>query len=210
MVVKIEQQKNFALKGVEMGMLGLTGGSGNGFLNWKHKDKAFWINSDEIVDFDFMVIDPATIQTGWGIYANGSFDERWDAKAGIQEPKPADIGDQAWKRAFSVKVQLSGWDKPVIWKSHAFGNVMAFDLATDCYLNQAQDDAAKLPCLKNLKLDGGKAAFDETKSGNSSWPKFEFAKWVDRPKELDMDVEDDFPGVDPVATSSVNESDIPF
>ena len=35
MVVKIEQQKNFALKGVEMGMLGLTGGSGNGFLNWK-------------------------------------------------------------------------------------------------------------------------------------------------------------------------------
>ena len=152
MVVKIEQQKNFALKGVEMGMLGLTGGSGNGFLNWKHKDKAFWINSDEIVDFDFMVIDPATIQTGWGIYANGSFDERWDAKAGIQEPKPADIGDQAWKRAFSVKVQLSGWDKPVIWKSHAFGNVMAFDLATDCYLNQAQDDAAKLPCLKNLMV----------------------------------------------------------
>ena len=37
-----------------MGMLGLTGGSGNGFLNWKHKDKAFWINSDEIVDFDFI------------------------------------------------------------------------------------------------------------------------------------------------------------
>ena len=194
-----------------MGILGMTGGgSGNGYLNWKHKDKAFWINSDEIVDFEYMVLDPASIKTGWGIYANGAFDEKWDAKAGIQDTQPADIGDFKWKRAFSCKVQLSGWDKPVIWKSHAFGNVLAFDLITDCYMNQDAPAAGLLPCVKSLKLADGKAAFDVTQSGNSSWPTFEFAKFVERPKEFDTEVDDDFPGVDPVEKSSVSESDIPF
>ena len=192
-----------------MGLLSDSGGGGN-YLVYKHQSKNFWLGKDDIVEFAGLIVDVDSIKTGWGIFADG-YKWQWDERPGVRLPKPADIEDQYWKSAFSVDCYLKDTEQTVVWQSHTVGNSRCFDALTDTYLDHIETKKpGQVGAFKSLKDDKGhlKIAYKDEKQ-NTSWPLFEFAGWVDRPEKF-TELSDDYPGVDPVEKSSINESDIPF
>ena len=192
-----------------MGLLSDSGGGSN-YLVYKHQSKNFWLGKEDIVEFGGLIIDVDSVKTGWGIYADG-FQFQWDERPGIRLPKPADIGEDYWKNAFSIDVYLKDTEQTVMWQSITVGNTRAFDALTDTYLNEIDNKKpGQVGAFKSLKDDKGflKVAYKDEKQ-NTSWPLFEFSGWIDRPEKF-VERSNDYPGVDPVEKSSVNESDIPF
>lgn len=192
-----------------MGLLSDTGGGGN-YLVYKHQSKNFWLGKEDIVEFAGLVVDVESIKTGWGIFADG-YQWQWDERPGIRLPKPADIGDDYWKNAFSVTCYLKDTEQTVLWQSCTVGNSRGFDALTDTYLDQIDNmKPGQVGAFKSIKDEKGflKVAYKDDKQ-NTSWPLFEFAGWIDRPEKF-VEVSHDYPGVDPVEKSSINESDIPF
>tara|TARA_R110002073_G_scaffold103198_1_gene233662 strand:+ start:674 stop:1252 length:579 start_codon:yes stop_codon:yes gene_type:complete len=192
-----------------MGLLSDSGGGSN-YLVYKHQSKNFWLGKEDIVEFGGLIIDVDSVKTGWGIFVDG-YQYQWDERPGIRLPKPADIGEEYWKNAFSIDVYLKDTEQTVLWRSITVGNTRAFDALTDTYLNEIDNKKpGQVGAFKSLKDDKGflKVAYKDEKQ-NTSWPLFEFSGWIDRPEKF-VERSNDYPGVDPVEKSSVNESDIPF
>lgn len=192
-----------------MGLLSDSGGGSN-YLVYKHQSKNFWLGKEDIVEFGGLIIDVDSVKTGWGIFVDG-YQYQWDERPGIRLPKPADIGEEYWKNAFSIDVYLKDTEQTVMWQSITVGNTRAFDALTDTYLSEIDNKKpGQVGAFKSLKDDKGflKVAYKDEKQ-NTSWPLFEFSGWIDRPEKF-VERSNDYPGVDPVEKSSVNESDIPF
>ena len=192
-----------------MGLLSDSGGGSN-YLVYKHQSKNFWLGKEDIVEFGGLIIDVDSVKTGWGIFVDG-YQYQWDERPGIRLPKPADIGEEYWKNAFSIDVYLKDTEQTVLWRSITVGNTRAFDALTDTYLNEIDNKKpGQVGAFKSLKDDKGflKVAYKDEKQ-NTSWPLFEFSGWIDRPEKF-VERSNDYPGFDPVEKSSVNESDIPF
>ena len=115
-----------------MGLLD-SGGGNSSYLVYKHGDKNFWLGKDDICEFDKLVVDVDSVKTGWGIYAEDRYQFVWGEKPGILGPKPADIGDEYWRKAFSVDCYIKDTEESVLWQSMTVGNCMAFNALTDTY-----------------------------------------------------------------------------
>jgi len=211
MVIKIKQKKNFTLVGVKMGLLD-SGGGNSSYLVYKHGDKNFWLGKDDICEFDKLVVDVDSVKTGWGIYAEDRYQFVWGEKPGILGPKPADIGEEYWRKAFSVDCYIKDTEESVLWQSMTVGNCMAFNALTDTYLDRIEEKKpGQVGAFISLKDDKKrlKVAYKDEKK-NTSWPLFEFHSWIDRPEGFVSVTAAAEQREDTADTSSVNESDIPF
>ena len=198
-----------------MDILGVSsGGNSMNFLSFKTKSQDWWINNESVVDFNYMQIDTDTIQSGWGVYTPQSgFDHVWDERLGVRSPQPAPIGDVTWKRAFSVWLFLDGWDEPVLWQRHAFGERESFNKILPLFWN----DLANAPkgTLPTVKYTGSKKV--SVGAGESSEIEFEFVDFKPRKAEFILPewVSDDAPSavVEMQAEENrkpISTEDIPF
>tara|TARA_R110001592_G_scaffold355285_1_gene655721 strand:- start:2033 stop:2629 length:597 start_codon:yes stop_codon:yes gene_type:complete len=198
-----------------MDILGVNGGGNSmNFLSFKTNSQDWWINNESVVDFNYMQIDTDTIQSGWGIYTPQSgYDHVWDEKLGVRSPQPAAIGDVTWKRAFSVWLFLDGWDEPVIWQRHSFGERESFNKILPLFWNSlASADKGTLP---TIKYTGSKKV--SVGAGFSSEIEFDFVDFKPRKAEFILPewVSDDAPSavVEMQAEENrkpITTDDIPF
>jgi hypothetical protein len=198
-----------------MDILGVSsGGNSMNFLSFKTNSQDWWINSESVVDFNYMQIDTDTIQSGWGIYTpQNGYDHVWDEKLGVRSPQPDNIGDSKWSRAFSVWLFLDGWDEPVIWQRHSWGERESFNKILPLFWN----DLANAPqgTLPTVKYTGSKKV--SVGAGMSSEIEFEFVDFKPRKAEFILPewVSDDAPSavVEMQAEENrkpITTDDIPF
>tara|TARA_R100001443_G_scaffold12476_1_gene22134 strand:- start:4179 stop:4757 length:579 start_codon:yes stop_codon:yes gene_type:complete len=189
----------------------LDGGGGNSsYLVYKHGDKCFWLGKEDIVEFDKLVVDIDSVKTGWGIYAEDRYQFVWGEKPGVLGPKPADIGEEYWRKAFSVDCYIKDTEESVLWQSMTVGNCMAFNALTDTYLDRVDEKKpGQVGAFISIKDDKGRLKVDyKDEKRNTSWPLFEFHSWIDRPEKFVSvtaaaeQKEDDKP--------EISEKDIPF
>ena len=165
-----------------MDILGVNGGGNSmNFLSFKTNTQDWWINNESVVDFTYMQIDTDTMQSGWGVYTpQNGFDHVWDEKLGVRSPQPTAIGDVTWKRAFSVWLFLDGWDEPVLWQRHSFGERESFNKILPLFWNNLSNaDEGTLPTVKytsSKKVPVG--------AGFSSEIEFEFVDFKPRKAEF--------------------------
>jgi hypothetical protein len=192
-----------------MGLLDGSGGNSS-YLVYKHGDKCFWLGKEDIVEFDKLVVDIDSVKTGWGIYAEDRYQFVWGEKPGVLGPKPADIGEEYWRKAFSVDCYIKDTEESVLWQSMTVGNCMAFNALTDTYLDRVDEKKpGQVGAFISIKDDKGRLKVDyKDEKRNTSWPLFEFHSWIDRPEKFVSvtaaaeQKEDDKP--------EISEKDIPF
>lgn len=194
-----------------MGLLDGGGGGTSMYLVYKHTDKCFWLGKEDIVEFDKLVVDVDSVKTGWGIFSDDRHQYVWGEKPGILGPKPADIGDDYWRKAFSVECYIKDTEESVLWQSFTVGNCNAFNALTDTYLDRVEEKKpGQVGAFLSLKDDKGRlqVAYKDDKR-NTSWPLFEFHSWIDRPEGFvsviaaaEQNKED--------AKPEISEKDIPF
>ena len=92
-----------------MDILGLNGG-GSDSLYIKHssKDKT-WQTQDGEINLIHFLVDPTSIQTGWGMY-DGMYNFTWDERPGVKGIQPG----PDYKRAFSVSLLTSSSNLSII------------------------------------------------------------------------------------------------
>lgn len=144
------------------------------FIAHKAKEKCFW-NGEDILEFNYMILDPDTIKTGWGIYNQNGYEFKWDAVLGQKTPQPAD----GWKRAFSVWVYVDSHDKPLLWERFTYGEFESFKSLLKGFWYGKDENAPKLPCFKYLESEELKVGM-----GTTAIPRFEFVDWKDRPEKF--------------------------
>ena len=172
------------------------GPSGSGdsgpFINWHAREKldgsmpsrSFSLRDEDgnLTDITAKIkkgvaFDLDTLKTGWN-FSNGTPgvapEWKWnDTPARFDTPQPDDIGEDRWKKGFSVRIAI-GKDQAGTWSQAGAGAW-----------------AGLVSLMKAVKQDGGKgetvvAAMAEVeeikfKKGGTSAPIFEVKKWADRP-----------------------------
>ena len=197
-----------------MDILGSNTSGGNSFLKFKSNEGEWWINNESCVDFNYMQIDTDTIKSGWGIYTpQNGYDHVWDERLGLKCPQPESVGDLKWKRAFSVWLFLDGWDVPVLWQSHSFGELKSFNNLLPLFWNQL--NTAQKGNLPTVKFTGHETY--KVGKGTTSNIKFDFVDFKPRKPEFvvpDWAIDDEPEAiVEMQATEqrkNITNEDIPF
>ena len=162
-------------------MLGLTDSSqGSGelqYLKWINAIGKFAIDGSEniLMNLQGMIVDPASLKTGWGYITRGAAPEwHWDDQPGVRSPEPEPKGPEykdRFKRGFSLDFFIPdiGWRT---WTTNGKGPSI---------------------CLENiwpeihegLKANQGKCAALGFKGAKDvdpmKIPVFQLDGWVDRP-----------------------------
>lgn len=175
------------------------------FLKHLAKEKKWFIGED-VIDVEYLMLDPETIKTGIGRYAGG-YEFEWAKERGSKIAKL----DDTWKDAFSVWVFISGQKKPVLWERMSWGEVKAFREMCPSFWHGANKEAPALPVFK---YTGSKPVKFET-GFSSAIPEFEFQGYKPRPEEF---IIPEWAGEDvPVAAeleqeakAELKQDDIPF
>jgi hypothetical protein len=156
-----------------MDILGLNGG-GSDSLYIKHssKDKT-WQTQDGEINLVHLLVDPASIQTGWGMY-DGLYNFTWDKKPGVKGVQPG----PDYKRAFSVSLYIPDVGTR-LWQRFTWGEGEGFNNMCSTFWNDIQKNPGKVP---HLQYTGSKT--QEFKVGSSSIPEFSFVKWTDKPADF--------------------------
>ena len=147
------------------------------------------------------------------LYTSKRYDHVWDEKLGVRSPQPAAIGDVTWKRAFSVWLFLDGWDEPVIWQRHSWGERESFNKILPLFWNSLS--SADKGTLPTVKYTGSKKV--SVGAGFSSEIEFDFMDFKPRKAEFILPewVTDDAPSavVEMQAEENrkpITTDDIPF
>ena len=176
------------------------------FLKHLAKEKKWFIGED-VIDVEYLMLDPETIKTGIGRYAGG-YEFEWAKERGSKIAKL----DDTWKDAFSVWVFVHGHDKPVLWERMSWGEVTAFRDMCPSFWHGANKEAPALPVFK---YSGSKTIKFES-GFSSAIPEFEFQGYKPRPEgfvipewanEKDMPVAAE---IEQEAKAELKQDDIPF
>ena len=189
-------------------MVDILGGMASGtptssFLAFKSNDLGFYVGEEKI-DVDYLQLDPATFQSGWGKFdaARREFIFEWDEKFGVVGNKPADD----YKRAFSCWLYANGVDRPLLWQRFSVAESMAFNKLLGQFWHD-KDGKDGLPTFqfkgaKNIQVGMGKSAeldFDFV-GFKPRKPEFVIPEWASN-----VDV-----GVQESESQGLTEDDIPF
>ena len=157
-----------------------SGGGSSIYLNHKSGKKCFFRGKDEICEFDYMQIDPATIKTGWGYYdkAKESFVEVWDKEAGSITERP---GEQ-YRKGFSMWVKVDSEEEPLLWQRFSAGEFASFKQIVGLFWFQHEAEKPKLPVVKLRRdKDGQEDVREEPNWGNGvNIAQFDFVHFSDR------------------------------
>jgi len=119
-----------------MSILGLTNGGHDSYyirfmpsrLAWVIKvkdDLDTW--EDQEVPIKYLVLNPASLRTGWGKIAEGMSPEwEWDNEVAKASSSPGGSEDKAWKRGFTIDL----YDHEVgvrSWSTNGVGNTIGFE-----------------------------------------------------------------------------------
>jgi len=166
-----------------------------------------WYIGDDVIDLEYIMLDPETIKTGIGRYAKG-YEFKWAEHKGGKRVKP----DDNWKDAFSVWVFVKDQKKPVLWERMSWGEVRAFRDMCPSFWHGANKEAPNLPIFKFLKSKpvNFESGFE------SSIPEFEFLGYKPRPEGFVLPEwadEKDVPvaaEIEAKAQPELSDDDIPF
>ena len=175
------------------------------FLKHLAKEKKWFIGED-VIDVEYLMLDPETIKTGIGRYAGG-YEFEWAKERGSKIAKL----DDTWKDAFSVWVFISGQKKPVLWERMSWGEVKAFREMCPSFWHGANKEAPALPVFKYV---GSKSVKFES-GFSSAIPEFEFQGYKPRPEEFIIPewADEDVPvaaELEQEAKAELKQDDIPF
>tara|TARA_R110002033_G_scaffold3035_3_gene18682 strand:+ start:2524 stop:3150 length:627 start_codon:yes stop_codon:yes gene_type:complete len=178
-----------------MDILGLNGG-GSDSLYIKHssKDKA-WITADGEINLVHFLVDPTSIQTGWGMY-DGMYNFNWDEKPGVKGVLPG----PDYKRAFSVNIYIPDVGTR-LWQRFTWGEGEGFNNMCSTFWNDIQKNPGKVP---HLQYTGSRV--QEFKVGSSSIPEFSFVKWTDKPADFNAAPVQPAPAEKPSGGFSFNDN----
>jgi hypothetical protein len=155
-----------------MDILGINSGGDNVYI--KHSpDKGWMIGDESLNNVVHILIDPATIQTGWGIY-EGAYSWEWDDKPGLSKGQPT----PDHKRAFSVWIYTPEQGSK-LWRRFSWGESQGFNKMCALFWNDIKANPGK---VVHVKYTGAKV--EKFKVGQAAIPEFEFVKWTDRPAEF--------------------------
>ena len=159
-----------------MDILGLNGG-GSDSLYIKHssKDKT-WQTQDGEINLVHFLVDPTSIQTGWGMY-DGMYNFTWDERPGVKGIQPG----PDYKRAFSVSIYIPDVGTR-LWQRFTWGEGEGFNNMCSTFWNDIQKNPGKVP---HLQYTGSRV--QEFKVGSSAIPEFTFVKWADKPADFGVD-----------------------
>lgn len=162
-------------------MLGLSESSqGSGelqYLKWINNIAKFAVDGNDniLLDLKGIIVDPASLKTGWGYITRGAAPEwHWDEQPGVKGPEPDPKGPEyqdRFKRGFALDVFVpgTGWR---VWTTNAKGPGIGLENIWPAIHEGAKANQGK--CAK-LAFKGAKDV-DPMKI-----PVFELTGWVDRP-----------------------------
>jgi len=157
-------------------MLNLSSSSGGGnYIRFMPSANA-WLNSEK-AEFKpkKMVVDTASLQTGWMHLGEGVRDWQPDAKLGNKGPQPS--ADH--KRGFSIKFYNPEMGL-VEWSANGTGPNMSLEkLWKEIEADQAAN-SGKLPVIEYVD-----APMQKIGKGTTRIPNFNITKWIDRPAGMD-------------------------
>lgn len=186
-------------------LLGINISSGNVYIKHSSKEQCWVIGEDIHEDINYILVDPSTIQTGWGFY-DGGYHFAWDEKPGVKGAQPT----PDHKRAFSVWLYTKEHG-PTLWRRFTWGEGQGFNKMCSLFWSDLKNNEGKVPCIM---YKGSK--YEKFNVGGSAIPQFEFIKWVDKPAEFTT-VNMDDPIVDDSSNNQVDEprstltdDDLPF
>ena len=188
--------------GGNMDVMGInSSGSNLNFIKFDQEHKV-WIAGEDFVEEEAFLIDPSTIQIGWGNY-DGSYSWTWDEKPGVRAQQPT----PDWKRAFSVWLYFKHAG-PKLWRRFSWGESQGFNDMCGMIWDDIKANPGKCACFKLVGHEEKKF-----KIGQSQIPKFEFVKWVDKPEgfvvnDVDTVAEPAKAEADPF--TNVTEDELPF
>jgi len=163
-----------------MDILGINSSADNVFIKHSSADKCWMIGEEIHEDIVHILVDPATIQTGWGIY-EGGYNWVWDEKPGVSKGQPS----SDYKRAFSIWI-YSKEHGSKIWRRFSWGEGQGFNNLCSTFWNDIKANEGK---VVHVKYTG--ATVEKFKVGQAAIPLFEFVKWTEKPAEFasyDMDM----------------------
>ena len=160
------------------------GGSYDPYIKWNGKAGRFFIrenDDDKEVVPDQFILDFENIKTGWMYFAAGQAPERvWDASLTQPSPRPS----ENHKRGFSVRF----FSKKLGGVFELSGNSMHLCAAiNDVYNQYEQQKAANTGKVPVIKYAGSITMKD--KHGTNYKPNFVLEKFIDRPAELEADMQ---------------------
>jgi hypothetical protein len=156
-----------------MDILGINGSSDNVYIKHCSTSKCWKVGDEALDNVVHLLIDPATIQTGWGIY-EGAYSWQWDDKPGVGKPQPT----PDHKRAFSVWMYTKE-HKGKLWRRFSWGESQGFNALCATFWNDISANEGK---VVHVKYTGAKV--EKFKVGQAAIPAFEFVKWVDKPEDF--------------------------
>ena len=136
-----------------------SGDSTTSFLSFKATELKFYVG-DEHVEFEYLQLDPATFQSGWGIYnPTSGFEFVWDKTFGVVGDRP----DETYKRAMSAWLYTDGTDRPLLWQTFKYCETSAFNKMLAAFWHEKDGTEPKLPTFqfvdaKSIQVGLGKTA----------------------------------------------------
>jgi hypothetical protein len=156
-----------------MDILGINTSGENVFIKHSSTDKCWMVGEEAHQDIVHILIDPASIQTGWGIY-EGGYSWEWDDKPGVSKGQPT----SEHKRAFSVWMYTKEHGSK-LWRRFSWGESQGFNSMCATFWNDIKANPGK---VVHMKYTGAKV--EKFKVGQAAIPQFEFVKWADKPADF--------------------------
>jgi hypothetical protein len=157
-------------------LLGLNDGADSGYYIRYMPSANAWKTGDEEVDVKHLLLDPASIKTGWGKIQLGlSPDWHWDQQLGVRSSRPGNTEEEKmeYKRGFSV--DLFGKEIGLrTWSATGTGATMGFEKLYAAIHSQLADNKGKVAVVEYTGSEAIKVG-----KGNTRVPQFSLLKWVE-------------------------------
>lgn len=157
-----------------MGILNINSGGNGTYIRFAPSING-WMKGKEEISIKMLVLDIASVKTGWGKMAEGSAPEwHWDQQLGVAGSRPSEEkdaqGQPVWKRGFSARL-YSKEHGTVEWSSTGTGPCLGFDAIFEEVWNAKQP--GKAPVIEYTGAEPLKIG-----KGNTRKPLFRLVKWV--------------------------------
>lgn len=149
-------------------MLKLISKSQYNNLTFKSSENSYFLNKEK-KNLDKIVLNIASLQTGWAYFALGMVPEFvWDDEAG----KPGLQPSPDYKRCFSIKV-IDEEDGSMDWSGAGYGSCAALEEIFGQIDTARKENPNKFPILQYLGSEPKKIG-----KGNTRVPKFNLLGWA--------------------------------
>ena len=156
-----------------------AGGNGNHWINFKVSEDS-WFYSEGEMDLEKQVfmLDPDTVQAGWGKVGNFSPTYIWDKKANLPDPNPGGNDPEEadlWRRAVTAEIYIHN-EGAFTWTTVGVGEKIGFNELIQAVWIDKDKQEGKLPVIQ---YTGSRNTTFRTKV-----PEFKIERLSERPEEF--------------------------